>query len=138
MLERKPGMTDLAAKLFLVDDSDIFLRVLTRFLNRQPQYRIVGTARSGIEAVAHAAAVHPDIILLDLAMPGMSGLEAIPLLREQLPDARIIVLTLLEPDTYAALVRSAGADAFVEKEYLNEMLLPMIRRLWHQSGEQAV
>ena len=131
-----PPAQTLTTRLFLVDDSDIFLKALSRFLQRQPELTIVGTARSGIEAVASAAVTRPDVIVLDLAMPGMSGLEAIPLLREQLPVVQIIVLTLLETESYLSLVLSAGADAFISKDNLNETLIPAIRQRWDRSGEQ--
>ena len=76
-----------------------------------------------------APLLKPQVILTDLAMPEMHGLDPIPRLRASLPDAVIIVLTLMDPRSYRAAVLAAGADAFVSKATLEGDLLPTIRRL---------
>ena len=116
--------------LLLVDDNPKFLRLLTRFLHiRYPaDVVVIDVARSGIEALARAQSVRPQVVLLDLAMPGMSGWEVIPRLRKDLPEIGIIVLTLLESGGYREMVLEAGADAFVGKSALVTELMPAIRR----------
>ena len=117
--------------LLLVDDNPRFLRVLSRFLHtRYPaDVVVVDVARNGIEALARAQVVRPQVVLLDLAMPGMPGWEVIPRLRKELPEVGIIVLTLLESDEYREMILEAGADAFVGKSTLVTELMPAIRRV---------
>lgn len=128
--------------LLLVDDNPRFLRILSRFLHtRYPaDVVVIDVARSGIEALARAQSVRPQVVLLDLAMPGMPGWEVIPRLRKELPEVGIIVLTLLESGGYRDMVLEAGADAFVGKSALVTELMPAIRwvasnRLQRISGE---
>jgi two-component system nitrate/nitrite response regulator NarL len=116
-------------RVLLVDDHEPFLRVATEFLQRHHELVVVGTAREGKEALALAQALRPQIILLDLNMPGLNGLETIPHLRVMLPQTGIIALTLLDPRTYRQAALAAGADDFVSKANLTTDLLPAIRRV---------
>jgi DNA-binding NarL/FixJ family response regulator len=115
--------------VLLVDDNPTFLRVLTRFLTDQNEIalEVVGTVIGGEEAVAQAETLQPDVVLVDLQMPLRSGLELLPHLRVRLPDARLIALTLLDPDSFRQPALAAGADAFVSKARLEHDLLPAIR-----------
>ena len=117
--------------LLLVDDNPGFLRILASFLERSGQGEIVilGAARGGKEALRKAQALRPQVILIDLAMPDLHGLEAIPQLRSMLPDAGIIALTLLDSGGYRQAAMAAGASDFVSKARLDTDLLPAIRRL---------
>jgi DNA-binding NarL/FixJ family response regulator len=116
-------------RVLLVDDHEPFLRIATEFLQRHHELVVVGTAREGKEALAQAQALSPQVILLDLNMPGLNGLETIPRLRVMLPQAGIIALTLLDPRTYRQAALAAGADDFVAKANLTTDLLPAIRRV---------
>ena len=117
--------------VLLVDDNPTFLRILKRFLEEQGrgEVEITGTAAGGKEALTTAAALRPDLVLLDLAMPDLHGLEVIPRLRRLLPDTGIIALTLMNPESYRQAVLTAGADEFVAKATLDTDLLPAIRRV---------
>jgi DNA-binding NarL/FixJ family response regulator len=117
--------------VLLVDDNPIFLRILTRFLEERSRLDVivVGSADGGEKALAKAPLLKPQVILVDLAMPDIHGLELIPRLRAVLPDARIITLTLMDPSSYREAVLAAGADDFVSKATLEADLLPTIRRL---------
>jgi DNA-binding NarL/FixJ family response regulator len=117
--------------VMLADDNPRFLCILARFLGERcaGEVVVVGTAGSGGEALALARSVRPQMILLDLAMPGMPGWEVIPRLRKELPGVGIIVLTLLESGGYRDMVLDAGADAFVSKSVLVTELLPAICRV---------
>jgi DNA-binding NarL/FixJ family response regulator len=117
--------------VLLVDDNPTFLRVLTRFLLQQYQdeVRVVGTASCGMAALARAQELRPRVILLDLAMPVLPGLNTIPRLRIMLPDVGIIALTLLDPNGYREAALAAGANEFVAKATLATDLLPAIRRV---------
>lgn len=117
--------------VMLVDDNATFVQLVARFLAEVSQGEIVvaGVAYSAEEALELAADLEPQVVLLDLVMPGMTGLEAIPYLRALLPEAAIIVLTSHHDRVYRDAALGAGAHDFVPKRSLNTDLLPAIRRL---------
>jgi two-component system nitrate/nitrite response regulator NarL len=123
-LEKAPKI-----RVFLVDDHEAFLRVATEFLQRHDELTVVGVARGGEEALTRAQDLRPQVVLIDLNMPGLGGLEAIPRLRAMLPEAGIIALTLLDPRVFRQAALAAGADDFVPKANLSTHLLPAIRRV---------
>jgi DNA-binding NarL/FixJ family response regulator len=130
--------------VLLVDDNPSFLRIATRFLQEHDDVAVVGAAGGGEEALALAQDLQPDIVLIDLAMPGLSGLETIPRLRAALPEAGIIALTVLDTISYWQAALSAGANDFVPKTRLNTDLLPAIRRVaqadpsWQRAADDSV
>ena len=115
--------------VLLVDDNPAFLRIVTRFLQQHEDVVVVGAAGGGEEVLALAQDLQPDIVLIDLAMPGLSGLETIPRLRAVLPEVGIIALTVLDTSSYRQAALEAGANDFVPKASLNTELLPAIRRV---------
>jgi DNA-binding NarL/FixJ family response regulator len=115
--------------VLLVDDNPTFLRILIDFLREEEEILVVGTARSGEEAMVKAKELQPQVILLDLAMPGLGGLKTIPRLRSMMPDMGIIVLTVLDPNGYREGAMAAGADDFVAKVNVSTDLIPAIQRL---------
>jgi DNA-binding NarL/FixJ family response regulator len=116
--------------VLLVDDNATFAQLTARFLAECGGGEVVvgGVAYSVEEALERAPGLEPQVILLDLAMPGMPGLEAIPHLRALLPEAAIIVLTSHHDRAYRAAALAAGAHDFVPKRSLEADLLPAIRR----------
>jgi len=120
---------DARIRILLVDDHEPFLHIAAEFLQRHPELAVVGLARGGEETLAQAQALRPDVILMDLNMPGLGGLEAIRRLRAMLPQVGIIALTLLERKVYRQVALAAGADDFVAKADLIADLLPAIRRV---------
>ena len=117
--------------VLLIDDNPAFLRILARFLADAGEgaLHVVGTVLGGRDAVAQAATLQPDVVLVDLQMPLRSGLELLPHLRARLPDAILVALSLLDPEQYEEAARAAGADAFVSKMHLERELLPTLHRL---------
>jgi DNA-binding NarL/FixJ family response regulator len=115
--------------VLLVDDNPSFLRIATRFLQEHDDVAVVGAAGGGEEALALAQDLHPDVVLIDLAMPGLNGLETIPRLRAMLPAVGIIALTMLDTNSYWQAALAAGANDFVPKASLDTDLLPAIRRV---------
>lgn len=117
--------------VLLVDDNPSFLHILTRFLHEynQGEVVVVGTADGDEQALVQARELRPDIVLIDLAMPGLPGLKAIPLLRAALPNLGVITLTLSDASGYRDAALAAGADGFVSKATVNTDLLPAIRRV---------
>ena len=117
--------------VLLVDDNPSFLHILTRFLHEynQGEVVVVGTADGGEQALVQARELRPDIVLIDLAMPDLPGLEAIPRLRQALPEMGIIAVTMLGPTGYREAALAAGADEFVSKTTLSIDLPPALRRV---------
>ena len=122
-----------AASVLLVDDNATFLRIAIRFLEMhgQDEVMVIGKARGGKEALAQAQELQPQVVLLDLVMPDLSGFEVISRLREVLPGVGIIALTVMGNEYYRNAALSAGADDFVPKGAMSTELLPAIRRVIH-------
>lgn len=123
--------------VLLVDDNPIFLNIVAQFLRASPDVVVVGTASGGEEALAKAEESRPQVILLDLAMPDIPGLEVIPRLRSILPEVSIIALTLLATEGYRQAALSAGAQDFISKAKLSQELLPAIRRVVRARQEKG-
>ncbi len=114
-------------RLLLVDDQSLFREGLRLLLSQQPDIEVVGEARNGEEAITCARASRPDVILMDLRMPVLGGVEATRCLMDGTTTSRIIVLTTFEEDdeVYAAL--AAGAAGYLLKASPLEKLLGAIR-----------
>lgn len=117
--------------LLLVDDHPTFLRIATDFLEEHCKEGVVvvGAAVGGEEGLAQAQDLRPDMILCDLTMPGLSGLETIPRLRVALPEVGIIALSCHEANGCRQAALAAGADDFVPKASMVTDLFPAIRRV---------
>lgn len=114
--------------ILIVDDHPLMRRGVRQLLELEPSFNIVAEASNGNEAVTYAGQMHPDLILLDLNMKGLSGLDTLKALRNEGIDARIIVLTVSDArsDIYALL--DAGADGYLLKDSEPELLLEKIRQ----------
>jgi DNA-binding NarL/FixJ family response regulator len=116
-------------RVFLVDDV-AELRMLVRLtLEEDPEIEVVGEASNGREGVAGVAAARPDVVLLDLSMPDMDGLEAIPLMREQAPDARLVVLSGHEAGRISLEALDQGATRYVNKASDLGTILEVVREV---------
>jgi DNA-binding NarL/FixJ family response regulator len=101
--------------VLICDDFEAIREAQRGVIAAAPALHIVGEAGDGVEAIAEARRLQPDVILLDLAMPVLSGLEALPELRVVAPDATIVVLSGFASAIVADQVRAAGAEAYLEK-----------------------
>jgi len=119
-----------ARRVLLVDDSAEFLDSASHFLNTDPRIEIVGRAYSGKGALEQVPVLKPDLVLMDLTMPEMNGLEATRALKSQPDGPRVIILTLHDNPEYRAAAEAVRADGFVTKTELDFQLLPMINRLF--------
>ena len=106
---------DIAAGVLICDDNDAMRTLLGVIVDGSLGLRVVGEATDGNEAVAEATRLQPNVILLDLAMPNRSGLEALPELRQVAPDARIIVFSGFAGSIVAEQVLALGAASYLEK-----------------------
>lgn len=118
----------LKIRVLLVDDNEALRRVATDFLQRQHGLTVVGAIGGGEEVLAQAQDLQPQVILVGLDMPGLTGLETISRLWNMLPGVGIIALTLLEGNAYRQAVLAAGADDLVHKaELTTDLLLAILR-----------
>ena len=106
----------LATRVLLVDDQTLFRIGLAGLLADDPRIEIVGQAANGIEAVALAAELRPDVVLMDLQMPKMDGIEATRQIVAASPGARVLVLTAFEQDNYVMKALQAGASGYILKD----------------------
>ncbi len=101
-----------AIRIVIADDHPVFRFGLRALLNAMPDTEVVGEATSGEEVIALAGSVRPDVILMDINMPGVNGIEATRRIRETNPDICILIVTMLEDDSIFAAMR-AGARGYL-------------------------
>jgi len=117
-------------RILLVDDSAEFLESAARFLAMHADLDLVGSANSADDAIAQALELRPDLVLIDLAMPGMNGLAATRLLKARTEAPRVVIMTLHDNDEYREAARDAAADGFIAKSAISSQLFPLIANLF--------
>lgn len=120
--------TDDRARILLVDDHPMMRKGVVQLLEFEDDLKVVGEAGSGEEALRMAAELEPDMILLDLNMKGMTGLDTLRAMRENGEDARIVVFTVSDDRNDVINVLRAGADGYLLKDMEPERLLEHIRQ----------
>lgn len=115
-------------RVLLVEDDENFRFITRRILRRMPEYSVVAEAADGEEGVRAATEHQPEVVLLDIRMPRMDGFEALPLIHDAAPDARVIVYTGLDPEEVREKVTRLGAFDVVEKEASPDALLRVLDR----------
>jgi two-component system response regulator NreC len=113
-------------KVLVADDHPVVRKGLQTFLSRQAHLRIVGEAADGDEALRKARALSPDVVLMDISMPGMNGLAVTEVLRKETPEMKVLVLSVHTNKDYIFRVIQAGAHGYVSKEAPPEELLRAI------------
>ena len=116
-------MNGSVTKVLLADDHKVLRTGLRLLLERQDDYKIVGEASTGLAALSLAEKLQPDLILLDLSMPGLGGLEAIQALRKLAPESKILVLTMHEDPLYLHSSLKFGAVGYIVKKAADVELL---------------
>ncbi len=114
-------------RVLLTDDHAILRVGLRAFLERYDDVEVVGEAQDGAEAVRCVEVLQPDIVLMDIAMPGMNGLEATQQIRRQYPRTRVLILTQHEEQQYIMPLLQAGASGYVLKRALGADLISALR-----------
>jgi DNA-binding NarL/FixJ family response regulator len=116
-------------RILIVDDNEIVRRGVTELLSSRAEWCVCGSAGDGPEALRKAIELHPDLILLDISMPGASGLEVARTIRLEMPDAKIVIMSHHDPVMLLPRVLEAGAHACVDKGSLGTDLFPAIEGL---------
>jgi two-component system response regulator NreC len=120
----------------IADDHTLVRSGLKRILSAQPDFELVGEAATGEETIARTRELRPDVLLLDIGMPGMNGLEAARVIRQELPEVKIVVLTMYDDDAYLQQFLQIGAAGYVMKQAADEELVSAIRAV--QRGESFI
>lgn len=116
-------------RVLLVDDNAIVRSFVRQLFQSQPDFEISGEAENGSDAIKKAEELKPDLIILDLIMPVMNGLDAAPLLKKLLPDTIIILFTQQEGSEVERLAQAAGIDVVVSKSQVGSELVSKAQTL---------
>ncbi len=117
-------------RVLVADDSPTALRSVCRYLEFEGEFEVVGTATDGLDLLRETKSLHPDLVLTDLGMPRISGLEATMELRKLFPELRILIFTELNGYSLRDECLRCGADGLVEKSQMPEKLMEQVRRLF--------
>lgn len=117
-------------KVFIVDDHSIVIRGLQYYLQTQPDIELVGEATSGNEAIEKIEMFRPNVVLMDLLMPGMTGIEATRQIRLKYPDTKVIVLTSFSDHDHVLPAIKAGANGYLLKDIQPGELVKAIREVY--------
>lgn len=118
-------------RILLVDDHAVLRAGLTALLNAEMDLTVVGEAGDGLAAIDVAQAMQPDVILLDINMPKLNGLDALTGLRAAAPQSRVLVLTMHDDQTYLRQVLALGGAGYVLKQAADSELLTAIRTVYY-------
>lgn len=117
-------------RTLVVDDSDLMRETTVAFLRQNPVFDVIDTAGNGLEAVNKATELMPDLVLMDMTMPHMNGVEATRRIKAS-PDApRVVMLTMHDSASYRDAALAAKADGYIQKPNLARDLLPLVRALF--------
>jgi DNA-binding NarL/FixJ family response regulator len=114
----------------VVDDSPTFLSALCAFLQKQPNLKVVATARDGQEALTLALTLQPELVLLDVQMPGMNGVEAAFQLGKQCPAICVVMVTALDSPELRQACLKCGARGFIRKDDVREELPALLKKVF--------
>jgi DNA-binding NarL/FixJ family response regulator len=117
------------ARLLIVDDHEIFRRGLRALLEPSSEWQICGEAVDGLDAVEQCKSLKPDIVVLDVSMPRLNGLEAARLIRRENPESKIVIITQHDSPQIRSAALEAGARAFVTKSAVGSELVSALRNL---------
>ncbi|MBI4319032.1 MAG: response regulator transcription factor [Chloroflexi bacterium] len=123
------------SRVLLADDYVPFRKALREILLSQPELELVGEAESGQDALDKARSLRPDIVLVDITLPDINGLDVAGLIKQCLPEADIIVLTDDSDEEYRTAVAGSGASGLLAKGSARKELLPMMRGIHRARSE---
>lgn len=118
-------------KLLLVDDQVLLRDSLKYILERDPEITVIGCAGTGKAAVEMSAALQPDVVVLDISMPEMDGIDACSVIKQANPNIRVLILTTFETDDAIVGAFLSGADGFIVKDIQPENLILSVKGVYH-------
>jgi two-component system, NarL family, nitrate/nitrite response regulator NarL len=124
---RQPPRSTGPIRILLVDDQPLFRRAIATLIGEQDDLEVIGEAVNGLDAVEKAHALTPDLVVMDIEMPVMNGVEAARLIREQLPAIKVIILTVSEEDDHLFEAIRFGVHGYLLKDLRPEQLYDMLR-----------
>lgn len=116
-------------RVMLIDDNALFLETLAAQLVRNTAVEIVGRATDGSEGLRLTRSLRPDVVIVDLAMPDMNGLDLAHALKQLVSPPRVVMLSMYDEPEYREGARLMGVDAYIAKHNVHSELLPLLRRL---------
>lgn len=114
-------------KIVLAEDHNIVREGLKKLLEEDPKIKVIGEATNGKEAVELADSLSPDLILMDISMPVLNGIEATRRIKKKLPGIKILILSMYDNEEYIKEVMKAGANGYLLKETLAKNLISAIK-----------
>ena len=123
-------------RMLLVDDHTLFRKGVVSLLDREEGFQVVGEAKNGAEAIKKAKEVNPDLVLMDIHMPGIGGIEATRRIRALLPSTKVVILTVSENDKDLFDAIKSGAHGYLLKKLEPEELCAMLRGVFE--GEAPI
>lgn len=117
----------MSISILLADDHEIFRQGLQFLLGNQPDFKVVGQAVNGLEAVALAERLNPDVVIIDIMMPGLSGVDVTYQIKQRQPNCRVIVLSMHDDESYVLNSLQNGASGYVLKESSTADLVQAVR-----------
>jgi DNA-binding NarL/FixJ family response regulator len=128
------GQNGSCVRVLTVDDQDVFRRVARDVIAATAGFESIGDARSGEEALAAVERLRPELVLLDVRMPGIGGIEAARRITSDHPGVVVVLISIEDPDEFSHAARSAGAAALVRKQDFGPALL---RSVWAEHGDSS-
>jgi len=119
-------------RILVVDDYARVREGIRALLSRRADWSVCAEAEDGIEAVEKAKSLRPDIILMDVSMPRMDGMQATSIVRREVPESDVIIVSQNDPQVVSIQAREVGAAGFVSKANLANELIPMLEQLARQ------
>ncbi len=116
-------------KVLLTDDHALFRQGIRTLLAAEPDMEVVGESANGLDAVALAQQVRPDVVLMDIGMPGMSSFEATRQIRKDRPDTKVVFLSMYDDDDYLAECVDMGAHGYILKDSPADQLVTAVREV---------
>ena len=137
-----PANASAKIRILITDDTARVRQGLRTILELSEDFEVVGEACDGLEAIRAAEQLRPEVVLMDLEMPVLGGLEATQRIKEQQPEIGVVILTIHGSDDVREQAARAGSDAFVEKETPTEDLIAAIREVGasschHTKGDES-
>jgi len=113
---KKARMTDRTINIFLADDHTIVRQGLAKLIEAEPNFKVIGEAQNGRQAVSQVERLNPDIVIMDIAMPLLNGIEATRQIKKLCPQTKVIILSMHSHDRYISELISIGASGYLLKD----------------------